>query len=320
MGDNKRREAIEALAQSLRNESLRPTKVDRIKSQLMNLLLDELHMSDFTAEGLAQNSSDTMADKQRPDAPMETVTLARVFQSALAAYGTLDAKTNKPIPFLVLFFSHYRQKKPESIKQYWTLEREQRQGRVHIGDFMRRMARKLGVEESVETQVSNFMNKEACAQFLRHHGADDTCIDELYRLYEQLGTVSLVGEEEEETPDRSAPLQMERYRRARQAETELLYVLRRLKEIPSDKTTKMYLKLKVTFVLLQQAEEDRSLLEYTDTVDTAAMTYYHGLDKKQRRSMKVSVLIAGYLGRQPETVRKQMNQVDKILYRLLDEL
>lgn len=309
--------SIEDLAYAIKfdYEKYRKTEIVRFRSDLASALLMKLNLRNFAEPVL--NVDSNLEQNNKYDGEV----FAKAFKSALESYGKLDEKTGEKIPFEIIFGSHYKTKKPQiKINKYkennYRIETKIKNNVIQL--FLEEQAKKLGnVRLPSDLKVSKI---DDCINFLKSLNANnkdkEEAINKLVDLYtdKYVKRVKAVADdgEDEETSITDFAGQEEQIK-----ETVIDKITdgidKTLAEI-EDKSLLEYAKYYITMKIILKYKiigfDNQILDEY---IDKGLEKFYYEKYSNYTDEKYIKDIIADYIGKKPDTVRKKLDKVKKLI-------
>lgn len=305
---------INRLADKIKFGNDKKTKIVTNKAKLVSLLLEELNFKEF--------ANDLKLDDKlslRRDYNGEIFTKA--FKSAMESYGKLDEKTGERIPFNVIFIAHYSKKKPQiKVDKYkednYRLEINLKINTIKL--FLQQQAKKLGNSRLPdELKIGKL---DDCIEFLRSLNADKAATERAINKLTDLFTdryVQRVRPVSEDDEDENISM-VDFAGQDDGVKAEVIDKIadgidRCLSEI-EDKDMLNYAQYYITMKIILKYKvvgfNNQILDEY---VNKDLEKLYFEKYSQYEDEKYVKDIVADYTGKRPDTVRKKLDKVKKLI-------
>ena len=329
------------------------SRITQFKSDLAAKLLNILNLNDFTnnkntdndkdklkkEDELKNNKKDELENKKEDELENNSsklltesyryeeydgIAFTKAYKSALEKYGMLDEKTGERIPFIVIFRSHYKFKKRD-IKKEKLKERSYKAEVKLKADVI-----KLFLEQQIKTLGNKKIPKdfkfsfENAVEFIMSLDADkeskENVIQRLTDLYTNSYMKRVSGlTTEDDDGNKQENNEFEQTAFGNDVEKErnidkLCYLIDILfKEMEND-SLKQYARYYITMKIILKYKifgNDNWAINYYVDKDLEKFYYENYSDYTDKKYIKI--IIAEYVGRASDTVRKKIEAVEKII-------
>lgn len=332
----KKPQGIEELAFAIKFLTDEYTKVEiqRFKSDLAGEILKKINLSDFTkdyqgktylgkdSDDFCGNNDSKLLEESYQNKEYDSEAIVRAYQSSLKSYGMRDEKTGEIIPFLQIFRSHYKYKKLDIAKIKLKENRydiEIKEKEEQIKDYLVALNEKWGKKELPDVM----WNYDRAVLFIRNLSMDKDNRDKALQTLTDLYTTSYVkresgiptedveGNQVESSSFEQVAINSER-EKATQVDRltsliENLYV-----EVDDD--LKLYAKYYITMkILLKYKILGHRNTEIEFYIDKHLEEFYYRNYSNYTDEKYIKDIIADYIGKKSDTVRKKLNKVGSII-------
>lgn len=312
----KRPQSIEDLAYAIKFDfdKYNKNKLMRFKSDLAASLLNKLNLYDFAKADLkATTKLDTSWNSDNYDGEV----FSRAFKSAMESYGKLDEKTGEIIPFEIIFGSHYKKKKPQiKVNKYeennYRVETKVKNNIIKL--FLQEQVKKLGgmkLPDNLKVEKS-----DECVEFLRKLKADEKTINKLMDLYTDryMQRIQPVSENSEDEGISMADFADKDEQVKEVVIDQIANGIDILFMQIEDKSLIEYARYYITMKILLKYKiigfDNQILDEY---IDKDLEQFYYDRFTAYTDEKYIKDIIAEYVGKASDTVRKKIDKVKKII-------
>lgn len=315
--------SIEELACAIKFDfkEYRKTELIRFKSNLAAALLKKIHLGEFSVNEKGNLKKDEQLSQSWKINDYNGEVFTKAFKSALESYGKLDEKTGEKIPFERIFISHYTIKKPQvKVDKYkednYRLEINLKINTIKL--FLQQQAKKLGNSRLPdELKIGKL---DDCIEFLRSLNADKAATERAINKLTDLFTdryVQRVRPVSEDDEDENISM-VDFAGQDDGVKAEVIDKIadgidRCLSEI-EDKDMLNYAQYYITMKIILKYKvvgfNNQILDEY---VNKDLEKLYFEKYSQYEDEKYVKDIVADYTGKRPDTVRKKLDKVKKLI-------
>lgn len=323
--NKKKPESIDELACAIKFDfkEYRKTELIRYKSDLAAIMLKKIHLGEFSANEKGDLKKDDQLSQNWKINDYNGEVFTKAFKSALENYGKLDEKTGERIPFERIFISHYTIKKPQvKVDRYkennYNVEIKLKTNAIKL--LLQQQAKELANKRLPDDlKIEKF---DDCVVFLRSLNADveatEKAINKLTDLYMDRYVQRVrpvLGENEDEEISMADFAGQEQVREA--VVDKIAYGLdKALSDISNfkDKSLEQYACYYITMKIILRYKingfNNQIIDEY---VDKDLEKLYFEKYSQYEDEKYVKDIVADYTGKRPDTVRKKLDKVKKLI-------
>ena len=318
---------IETLADTIKNKKLSPVKKQILQSKLASILLKKINLGQFSDPEDGQENIDAQksSEELRNFANYNSKAFAKAFKSSFEKYGMRDKKTDKLIPFIQIFLSHYSLKKRD-------IQKDRLEEQAYVGTDMQKDAVKLFLENAakkhnlpvsdVNENVKNVLNYNKANQYLIDIGATEDELENFYKVFyfnyvqQDEQPAGKEGDGISYASDKVAP---EQYSQSTVILLNLTdNITRALSDdsLQKDPTLKKYVKYFIYSKILLYLADGNHCLELEEFLDDEFKSHFKNYAPDELRQMDVYEMIAAATGNQLRTVTKKRKDIENFLLKI----
>lgn len=334
-------QSIEELAYAIKFDfdKYNRNKLTRFKSDLASKLLNKIHLSSFAGnsfeeiskvdENLSIKDNKKIVDNKLLEhnyqyKKYDGESFTKAYKSALEAYGKLDEKTGERIPYIKLFLSHYSYKKLEIKSQklkedYSKLERDLAKSEIML--FLNKLAQKLKKDKLPKNFSFNYKNS---IDFIENLNLDEQeklkAITIIKRIYKNntIEHISGIIEENEKGDKKLYTGFSQKSCEYAENHNEVVDIfcslVDKLYESIEDKDLKQYAQYYITMkIILKYKLKDNDNYIIDDYINKDLEFFYYEKFSNYKEDKYIKDIIAEYVGKASDTVRKKIDKVKKII-------
>lgn len=332
----KKPQNIEELAFAIKFLAEEYTKVElmRFRSDLVSELLKKIKLSDFTKDyqGKTYIGKDNDKPSEHNNSKLleesfqyneyDSVAITKAYISSMESYGMRDEETGEIVPFLQIFRAHYKYKKLDIAKNKLKENRysvEIKEKEKQIKDYLVALNKKWGKKELPEI----CWNYDKAVLFIRNLSMDKDNRDKALQTLTDLYTTSYVKREsgipmEDVEGNQVESSSLEQV--AITSEKEKVNQVDRLTNlienlyVEVDDDLKLYAKYYITMkILLKYTILGHRNTEIEFYIDKDLQEFYYRNYSDYTDEKYIKDIIADYIGKKSDTVRKKLNKVGNII-------
>ena len=232
---------------------------------------------------------------------IELEAINEAFTIALNDFGKVDKNTGERIPFTKLFFNKYRYKKYDIIRETYSDENIYR--RKIVQALLKKLVEKYA-KENIELP-KNLLKREDIIEFCENLGAlTEEYEEQLAEVFENTHTSDFSMQENVlDGTDQDGQNKIE-------LSDSMLMLFDIVDKIIQDNKVPKLMQDYVRYYITLRAVENQIVMKagYEDYFD-----YQFRAFAIQRSNLKDQYILGEYLGKQPETVRKNLNKAQNLL-------
>lgn len=307
---------INKLADEIKFKNDKKTKLVTNKAKLVSLLLEELNFKEF--------ANDLRVDTELRNNRYNGEVFTRAFKSAMESYGKIDEKTGERIPFNVIFISHYNKKKPQiKVDKYkednYRLEINLKFDTIKL--FLQQQSKTLGNKRLPDNL--KIEKVDDCIEFLKSLNADREATEKAINKLNDLFTdryvqrVKPVSENDEDEKASMADFagQEDQVKEAvvdkiADGLDKVLLDISNMKDKSLLQYAQYYITMKIILKYKIIGFDNQILDEY---VDKDLEKFYFEKYSQYEDEKYVKNIIADYTGKKPDTERKKLDKVKKLI-------
>lgn len=311
---------IEELAYAIKfnfNE-YRKTEISKFKSDLAAKLLEKLNLKAFSRQNLSVNEQLSQSWKNEQ---YDGEIFAKAFKSSMEKYGQKDEETGEQLPFIQIFLSHYGMKKPQirinKLKEANYLV-EIKQKSEYINLFLQQQAKKWGNKKlPKDFKVWKY---EQCVEFLKSLNADEEeisrAINKLADLFtdKYMKRILPVDEEDNDSKVESVNDMVNTEDNVKSEVIDKMTSMLDTALSEVETSLEMYARYYITMKIVLKYKISGFYNQMIDDyVDKGLEKFYYEKYSQYIDEKYIKDIVADYVGKRPDTVRKKLDRVKKII-------
>ena len=317
---------IEDLANAIKFdfEKYRKTEISRFKSDLASALLSIIHLKDFSVNNKGNLKKDSQLSQSHKVRDYNGEVFTKAFKSALESYGKVSEKTGERIPFKAIFLSHYTIKKPQvRVERYeednYKVETKLKNNTIKL--FLQQQAKKLANKKlPSDLKIEKI---DDCILFLRNLNADneetEKVINKLTDLFtdryvQRIRPVSDNNDNENMTTadfvEDDDNLKEAVIDKIADGLDWTISEIEKMKDKSLLEYAKYYITMKIILKYKVIGFDNQIIDEY---VDKGLEKFYYEKYGQYIDEKYIKDIVADYVGKKPDTVRKKIKRVKIII-------
>lgn len=323
----KRPHSIEELAQAIKFDASIYTTVEllRYKSDLAAKLLNEIHLGAFAKSSFEEiDYHNTQLEENYQYKKYSGESFTKAYKSSLEDYGKLDEQTGERIPYIKLFRSHYNFKKLDINSEKLKEQHEKNELKLvtqKLKLYLNTLLKNLNKENLPEQFLYSKKNVIKVIKDLNlEENKEQKIIDDIEQIYilNKVERVSGVIEEnergEQKAPDQFIKKSFENTINDSHIIDAFCFLVDKLYKEIEDNSLKQYVQYYITMKIILKYKLQGNINFYIDEyVDKDLEAFYYKKCSHYKEEKYIKDIIADYIGKKPDTVRKKIDRIQKII-------